>query len=81
MAEATKETILVVDDVDLVLGLVVLILKGAHYNVLQANSGTQALKVAADYPASGVTQNRPVGITRKPASCRPASRTRLFYLT
>jgi len=50
MAEATKETILVVDDVDLVLGLVVLILKGAHYNVLQANSGTQALKVAADYP-------------------------------
>jgi two-component system cell cycle sensor histidine kinase/response regulator CckA len=53
MAETTKktlETILVVDDVDLVLGLVVMLLKDANFNVLQANSGAQALKVAAEYP-------------------------------
>jgi len=49
--EQKLETILVVDDVDLVLGLVVLLLKEANYNVLQANSGAQALKVAAEYPA------------------------------
>jgi hypothetical protein len=29
--------------------------------------------------ASGVTQNRPVGVTSKPASCRPLTRTCLFY--
>jgi CheY-like chemotaxis protein len=48
--EQKFETILVVDDVDLVLGLVVLILKGANYNVIQANSGAQALKLASEYP-------------------------------
>jgi len=48
--EQKLETILVVDDVDLVLDLVVLLLKDANYNVLQANSGAQALKVAAEYP-------------------------------
>ena len=31
--------------------------------------------------SSGITQNRPVVITRKPASCRPATRTRLLYLS
>jgi DNA-binding NtrC family response regulator len=40
-------TILVVDDVDLVLNLVVSILKSAHYNVLHAHRGSEALELAA----------------------------------
>jgi two-component system, cell cycle sensor histidine kinase and response regulator CckA len=43
------ETILVVDDIDAVLRLVVVILEAANFHVLQANSGTSAIKLAADY--------------------------------
>jgi two-component system cell cycle sensor histidine kinase/response regulator CckA len=43
------ETILVVDDIDAVLKVVVIILETAHFHVLQANSGTSAIKLAADY--------------------------------
>ena len=45
----TAATILVVDDVDLVLNLVVSILKSAHYNVLHAHSGSEALELAAQH--------------------------------
>jgi DNA-binding NtrC family response regulator len=45
----TAATILVVDDADLVLKLVVDILKNAHYNVLQAYSGSEALELAAQH--------------------------------
>jgi CheY-like chemotaxis protein len=45
----TKETILVVDDTDLVLGLVVSILKTAKYNVLQADSGIHAIDLAKNH--------------------------------
>jgi two-component system cell cycle sensor histidine kinase/response regulator CckA len=45
----TAATILVVDDVDLVLDLVVLILKTAQFNVLQAHSGSEALELAAKH--------------------------------
>ena len=43
------ETILVVDDTPMVLSVVVAILKTANYSVLQANSGHEALKVAANH--------------------------------
>jgi CheY-like chemotaxis protein len=46
----TLETILVVDDVDLVLELVVEVLKTAKFNVLQARTGSEALEVAAHHP-------------------------------
>ena len=45
----TLETILVVDDMEMVRELVVETLKGAKFQVLQADSGANALKVAADY--------------------------------
>src|SRR5580704_167323 len=41
------ETILVVDDLELVRHLVVEVLKNAKFNVLQANSGAEALELAA----------------------------------
>ena len=44
------ETILVVDDTDIVRKVVVAILKTANFLVLQANSGLDALKLAANYP-------------------------------
>jgi two-component system cell cycle sensor histidine kinase/response regulator CckA len=43
------ETILVVDDVDVVREVVVGILQSANFNVLHADSGANALKLAADY--------------------------------
>jgi two-component system, cell cycle sensor histidine kinase and response regulator CckA len=43
------ETILVVDDTEMVRELVVGILQGANFHVLQANNGEEALKVALDY--------------------------------
>jgi two-component system cell cycle sensor histidine kinase/response regulator CckA len=52
MAEAltkTRETILVVDDINIVRELVVEILQNAHFNVLHADNGADALKLAADY--------------------------------
>jgi DNA-binding NtrC family response regulator len=42
------ETILVVDDTEIVLRAAVGILEAANFDVLQARSGTQALKLAAD---------------------------------
>jgi DNA-binding NtrC family response regulator len=48
LAEAL-ETILVVDDMEMVLQLVVETLRGANFHVLQADSGANALKAAADY--------------------------------
>ena len=45
----TVATILVVDDVDVVLNLIVLILKTAQFNVLQAHSGSEALELAAKH--------------------------------
>ncbi len=52
MAELLEklETILVVDDTSLLLKAVVAILKKANYSILQANSGRQALEVAANHP-------------------------------
>ena len=44
------ETILVVDDLEMVLEVVVEVLTHAHFNVLKASSGAEALKLAADYP-------------------------------
>jgi len=44
------ETILAVDDVGLVLTVVVEVLKSAHFHVLQASSGREALEVASNYP-------------------------------
>jgi DNA-binding NtrC family response regulator len=52
MAESmvkSPETILVVDDTEMVLELVVGILQNAKFHVLQADSGEDALKVALDY--------------------------------
>ena len=47
MNETTKRTILVVDDEQLVLGVVVAILeKGDHFNVLQADSAAGAVELA-----------------------------------
>ena len=43
------ETVLVVDDTPIVLSVVVAILKTANYNVLQVNSGHEALTVAANH--------------------------------
>jgi two-component system cell cycle sensor histidine kinase/response regulator CckA len=43
------ETILVVDDMEMVRELVVGILKTAKFQVLQANNGEDAIKVAADH--------------------------------
>ena len=43
------ETILVVDDCDLVLEVLVATLEAANFVVLQANSGTKAQKLAADH--------------------------------
>ena len=43
------ETILVVDDAEVVLSVVVSILKAAHFDVLQASNGPEALKLAANY--------------------------------
>jgi DNA-binding NtrC family response regulator len=44
-----KETILVVDDVDVVLRLAVDVLQNAKFNVLQAASGADALNIAANH--------------------------------
>lgn len=46
------KTILVVDDADEVLKVVVRILEMAKFRVLQANSGPNALAVAASYPGA-----------------------------
>jgi two-component system cell cycle sensor histidine kinase/response regulator CckA len=43
------ETILVVDDTDLVLKVIVGILKNANFVVLQATSGPTAIKLSGDY--------------------------------
>jgi two-component system cell cycle sensor histidine kinase/response regulator CckA len=43
------ETILVVDDTNIVLESIVAVLKNAKYNVLQADSGQNALAVAAEH--------------------------------
>jgi two-component system cell cycle sensor histidine kinase/response regulator CckA len=45
--KGTLETILVVDDVDIVRKAVVAVLESANFNVLSANSGASAIKVAA----------------------------------
>jgi len=45
----TRETILVVDDAESVLTTAVAILKKAHFNVLQANTGAKAVELARDY--------------------------------
>jgi two-component system, cell cycle sensor histidine kinase and response regulator CckA len=44
-----RETILVVDDFDLVLRLVVAILEHERYHVLQAASASEALRICDDY--------------------------------
>src|ERR1700686_1460548 len=50
MAELiTKETILVVDDTAVVLGVVVEVLKNANFNVLQADSAAVAIELANNY--------------------------------
>jgi two-component system cell cycle sensor histidine kinase/response regulator CckA len=46
------ETILVVDDAEQVLNVVVRILESAQFHVLHANSGPNALAVAASYPGA-----------------------------
>jgi two-component system, cell cycle sensor histidine kinase and response regulator CckA len=46
------ETILVVDDAEVVVRLVVKILEDANFDVLQANCGETAIKVAAEYPGT-----------------------------
>ena len=48
--DESVETILVVDDLDMVLKVVVEVLTNAHFNVLKASGGDEALKLAADYP-------------------------------
>src|ERR1700680_5101181 len=45
----TRETILVVDDTDLVIEVVVAVLENANFHILHADSGAHALKLAADY--------------------------------
>jgi two-component system cell cycle sensor histidine kinase/response regulator CckA len=47
--EEKAATILVVDDSEFVLKVVVLILRSAHFNVLQASNGPAALELAANY--------------------------------
>jgi two-component system, cell cycle sensor histidine kinase and response regulator CckA len=44
-----RETILVVDDMDVVLKLVVAVLNRSKYHVLQAPSATEALRICEDY--------------------------------
>jgi two-component system cell cycle sensor histidine kinase/response regulator CckA len=44
-----RETILVVDDVDLVLKVAVEILENANFNVLQADSGAKAVELAKNH--------------------------------
>ena len=44
------ETILVVDDTPIVLSVVVAILDNANFNVLEAKSGEEAIKVAKNHP-------------------------------
>jgi two-component system cell cycle sensor histidine kinase/response regulator CckA len=54
MADSLGErqvTVLVVEDTEVLLELVVRVLKWAKFEVLQAASGSDALKVAAAYPA------------------------------
>jgi DNA-binding NtrC family response regulator len=43
------EKILVVDDTEMVLGVVVAILRDARFHVLQADSGANAVKLSAEY--------------------------------
>jgi len=45
-----KETILVVDEVDRMLTIIVDILKSGAFNVLQADDGASAVKLANSYP-------------------------------
>ena len=45
-----KETILLVDDEQSVRAIVLKILRRAHYNVLEAEDGESALKIAAAHP-------------------------------
>jgi DNA-binding NtrC family response regulator len=45
-----QETILVVEDTEVLLELVVRVLNWANFDVLQAASGSDALRVAAEYP-------------------------------
>lgn len=55
MADATAaklETILVVDDVPMELNVVAAILKKANFNILEANSGNEAIEVAANHPGT-----------------------------
>src|SRR5207253_4209749 len=49
-SDASKETILLVDDVASVRAIVVRILRRAKYNVLEAESGEAALKIAESHP-------------------------------
>ena len=49
LSQKNTETILVVDDTDHVLMMVVTILKAAHFKVLHAISGPDALKVSSAY--------------------------------
>ena len=49
-SSAMLETILVVDDTPLILTVVAAILNGAHFNVLQARSGEEAVTLSANYP-------------------------------
>ena len=48
-------------------------------NQATTNHRTRRL-IRARWHPSGVTQNRPVGVTSKPASCRPSARTICFTL-
>jgi two-component system, cell cycle sensor histidine kinase and response regulator CckA len=43
------ETVLVVDDDEAILNVVAIILKNANFNVLKANSGPNALKIANEF--------------------------------
>ncbi len=45
-----KETILLVDDEQSVRGIVLKILRRAKYNVLEAENGEEALRIAASHP-------------------------------
>src|SRR5438132_9609114 len=49
-SDASKETILLVDDEASVRSIVVRILRRARYNVLEAESGEAALKIAENHP-------------------------------
>jgi two-component system, cell cycle sensor histidine kinase and response regulator CckA len=48
-AVGSPETVLVVEYTDVLLNVIVGILEAANFRVLHANSGTDALKLAADY--------------------------------